>query len=1158
MDTRIVEASGRLTLAGVPEGADALLLADMARAEGGPVLHLARDASRMAATLDALQFFAPDVVALAFPSWDCLPYDRVSPSPEIAATRLATLAHLATGKRVPTVVVASVNAFLQRVPVPETLAGSTLALAAGNVISTDELMGFFARNGYGRVGTVRAPGDFAVRGGIVDLWPAGLEEPIRLDFFGDTLETIRTFDADSQKTTGQVARLMLAPASEVQLTEETIRRFRREYVSLFGAVTGADPLYEAVSAGQRHQGMEHWLPLFHAEMGTLADHVPGAPVTLDFQAAEARDERIRDYRDYYDARAAYDTGKGGIPAYRPVPPERLYLDADEWEAVLADRRVRQIHPHAMPESGTVIDLGGRPGRDFAPERRQEGTNVFHALVDHLKDLARGGRNVFVASYSEGARERLTGLLKDHGAEIVVPVDRWEADGRLPKGGVGVMVLGLDHGFETPGFAVVSEQDVLGDRLVRAGRKQRRAENFLQEVSSLHHGDLVVHVDHGIGRYLGLETITVMDAPHDCLMIEYHGGDKLYLPVENLELLTRYGSEEMDVTLDRLGGGAWQARKARLKERIKELADQLIKVAALRALKTTEGVAPPHGLYEEFCARFPYEETEDQQRAIADVLTDLGSGHPMDRLVCGDVGFGKTEIALRAAFIMAMQGRQVAVVVPTTLLARQHYKGFVERFKGWPVRIGQLSRMVGAKEQAATRAGIADGTVDIVIGTHALLGKQVAFKDLGLLVIDEEQHFGVQHKERLKQLRADVHVLTLTATPIPRTMQLAMTGVRELSIIATPPVDRLAVRTYVAPFDPVTVREALLREKYRGGQSFVVVPRIADLAAMEAFLKDEVPEVRYAIAHGQMAAGALDEIMNAFYDGAYDVLLSTSIVESGLDIPTANTMIVHRADMFGLAQLYQIRGRIGRAKARAYAHLTTVPNKKLTPAAERRLRVLQSLDTLGAGFSLASHDLDIRGAGNLLGEEQSGHVKEVGFELYQHMLEEAVAQMRAGELDLELDTKWSPQINLGAAVLIPEHYVSDLDLRLTLYRRLADIEDDAGIEAIAAEMIDRFGPLPPEVAQLLEVVRIKAVCRRAGIAKIDAGPKGIIVSFREDHFANPAGLVEFLARERGGAKLRPDHKLVLARAWESVAERLKGTLNVARTLAGIAEAAQAAA
>ncbi|MDX5360971.1 MAG: transcription-repair coupling factor, partial [Alphaproteobacteria bacterium] len=628
--------------------------------------------------------------------------------------------------------------------------------------------------------------------------------------------------------------------------------------------------------------------------------------------------------------------------------------------------------------------------------------------------------------------------------------------------------------------------------------------------------------------------------------------------ENLELLTRYGSEEMDVTLDRLGGGAWQARKARLKERIKELADQLIKVAALRALKTTEGVAPPHGLYEEFCARFPYEETEDQQRAIADVLTDLGSGHPMDRLVCGDVGFGKTEIALRAAFIMAMQGRQVAVVVPTTLLARQHYKGFVERFKGWPVRIGQLSRMVGAKEQAATRAGIADGTVDIVIGTHALLGKQIAFKDLGLLVIDEEQHFGVQHKERLKQLRADVHVLTLTATPIPRTMQLAMTGVRELSIIATPPVDRLAVRTYVAPFDPVTVREALLREKYRGGQSFVVVPRIADIADMEAFLKDEVPEVRYAMAHGQMAAGALDEIMNAFYDGAYDVLLSTSIVESGLDIPTANTMIVHRADMFGLAQLYQIRGRIGRSKVRAYAHLTTVPNKKLTPAAERRLRVLQSLDTLGAGFSLASHDLDIRGAGNLLGEEQSGHVKEVGFELYQHMLEEAVAQMRAGELDLELDTKWSPQINLGAAVLIPEHYVSDLDLRLTLYRRLADIEDDAGIEAIAAEMIDRFGPLPPEVAQLLEVVRIKAVCRRAGIAKIDAGPKGIIVSFREDHFANPAGLVEFLARERGGAKLRPDHKLVLARAWESVGERLKGTLNVARTLAGIAEAGQAAA
>jgi transcription-repair coupling factor (superfamily II helicase) len=634
-------------------------------------------------------------------------------------------------------------------------------------------------------------------------------------------------------------------------------------------------------------------------------------------------------------------------------------------------------------------------------------------------------------------------------------------------------------------------------------------------------------------------------------LHYADGDKLFLPVENLELLSRYGSEDTEVQLDKLGGGGWQKRKARMRKRILEMAGALIKIAAARQTRPAPQLMPPAGLYEAFCTGFPYEETEDQLNTIEAVLEDLAAGRPMDRLVCGDVGFGKTEVALRAAFAAAINGKQVAVVVPTTLLARQHARNFSARFAGLPIKVAQMSRMVAAAEQKTTKAGLADGTMDIVIGTHAVLGKAVSFKDLGLVIIDEEQHFGVKHKERLKELRAEVHVLTLSATPIPRTLQLAMTGVRELSIIATPPVDRLAVRTFIAPFDELLVREALLRERYRGGQSFYVCPRIEDLEDAASFLRQSVPEAKFIVAHGQLSATELEERMAAFYDGKYDILLSTTIVESGLDIPTANTLIVHRADMFGLGQLYQLRGRVGRSKTRAYALFTVPAKRTLTPQAEKRLKVLQSLDTLGAGFQLASHDLDIRGAGNLLGEEQSGHIKEVGYELYQQMLQEAIVALKAG-IEEPAEETWSPTITLGTAVTIPEDYVADIDVRLGLYKRLSMLEEDAQIESIAAEMIDRFGPLPPEVEQLLKLVAIKALCRKANIEKLEAGPKGVIIAFRDNAFANPQGLVRFVAEQGTFAKVRPDMKIVFMRDFEDVSERLEGTRQILQTLAAIAK------
>jgi transcription-repair coupling factor (superfamily II helicase) len=748
------------------------------------------------------------------------------------------------------------------------------------------------------------------------------------------------------------------------------------------------------------------------------------------------------------------------------------------------------------------------------------------------------------------------VLAEHGLHNLAPVASWPEALALPRPQVALAVLGLESGFETADVALITEQDILGERLIRARRPSKRAENFIAEVTSLAAGDLVVHVDHGIGRFSGLRAIEAAGAPHDCLEIHYAGGDKLFLPVENIELLSRYGSEEAGAELDRLGGTAWQARKARMKNRIREIAGELIKIAAERQLREAPRLALAAGLYDEFCAGFPYEETEDQDAAIAAVLADLASGRPMDRLICGDVGFGKTEVALRAAFIAAMNGKQVAVVVPTTLLARQHFRTFGERLRGYAVHLAQASRLVSAGELAKVKKGIAEGTIDIVIGTHALLGKNIKFKDLGLIVVDEEQHFGVAHKERLKQLRAEVHVLTLTATPIPRTLQLALSGVREMSIIATPPVDRLAVRTFVSPFDPVTVREALLRERYRGGQAFYICPRIEDLAGAKDFLDKHVPEVRVAVAHGQMPARVLEDVMSAFYDGKFDVLLSTTIVESGLDIPTANTLIVHRADMFGLAQVYQLRGRVGRSKLRAYALLTLPAARKITAQAERRLKVLQSLDTLGAGFQLASHDLDIRGAGNLLGDEQSGHIKEVGYELYQQMLEEAVMSMKAG-ITAPAPDRWSPQITIGTPVLIPEDYVTDLPVRLALYRRLSEIEDDRAIEAFAAELVDRFGPLPDEVEYLLQVVAIKSLCRRANVERIEVGPKGAVLAFRDNVFQNPDGLIAYIAKHPVGARVRPDMKVVFFDEWDSSAERLKGATEILRSLVAIAERAKAA-
>jgi transcription-repair coupling factor (superfamily II helicase) len=1147
------------TISNVPDGMQPMVLAQLveqrlkdAPKDAASLVFVARDGRRMLRMAEILGAILPGHTILTLPAWDCLPYDRVSPNNVTIAARMNALAALTSGGS-GAVVLTAVNALIQKLPPRDLVETMSFSAAVGRVVDSDKLVAWAANNGYLRVPTVRESGEFAVRGGLIDLFPAGAEAPLRFDFFGSQLESIRTFDPDSQRTTGTLKRIDLTPMSEVVLNEETIRRFRQNYTAAFGGNTVDDTLYASVSGGSRYSGTEHWLPFFYDHMDRLADYVGDAPFVFDDQVAEAFAERAEQIRDYYDAREAArlaPTVAGAGAPYKPIKPELLY-DLDATPVDLAGASVVRLSPFLSPDAARVDDAGGHVAPSFAAERAAADVNLFQAVVDRLLAERRAGRRAIIACWSAGTRDRMAQVLKDHGLTNPRLAENWRDAETTSAATTSLVVLPLETGFETEKLLVLSEQDVLGERILRPQRR-KKASDALTEAASLSAGDLVVHVDHGIGRFLGLKVIEAGGAPHECVELQYAGDTKLYLPVENIELLTRYGSDDASVTLDKLGGVAWQAKKGKLKKRIRDMAEQLIKLAAQRLLTKADVVDINAGAYDEFAARFPYEETEDQLNAIEAVFDDISSGKVMDRLVCGDVGFGKTEVALRAAFAVALSGKQVAVVVPTTLLARQHFKTFSERFNGLPVRVRHASRMVPAAEMKATKEGLADGQVDIVVGTHALLSKSIKFNDLGLLIIDEEQHFGVGHKERLKELKANVHVLTLTATPIPRTLQLALTGVRDLSLLATPPVDRLAIRTFISPFDPLSIREALLREKYRGGQSFYVVPRIKDQPDIAEFLRQQVPEVSFVVANGQMAPGELDDIMNAFYDNKFDVLLATTIVESGLDIPNANTLIVHRADQFGLAQLYQIRGRIGRAKQRAYALFTVPPDKKLTDTAERRLGVLQSLESLGAGFQLASHDLDIRGAGNLLGDEQSGHIREVGYELYQAMLEEAVASLKSGEEEYEDRNEWSPQISLGMPVMIPEHYVPDLQLRMQLYRKLGDLNDVRDIDAAGAELIDRFGPLPDEVEALLKVILVKSLCRQANVEKVDAGPKGAVISLRSNEFPNPAGLVKLVSDPGNQVRIKPDQKLVFARNWPSAEQRLKGAAAILSKLAKLAE------
>ena len=1100
----------------VPEGSESLLVNEISKNIDNNIFIIARDLKRYQQIKDGLDYFVNNDV-LFYPQWDCVPYDRISPNKLITSKRLETLSILSNGECKNKIILTTIQASCQRTLSINEIKNKFILLKPGEIVDINNLVSFFVNNGYTKTSTVREHGEFSIRGGIIDFF-SPLNNPVRIDLFGNNIESIKSFDLISQRSTELLREVLVYPASEIALNDKTIENFRINFNKKFGSQKEKIKIYESISEGISYPGMEHWLPFFYNKTNTIFDYTDDPIIILDHLYENSLEDFLLTVNDHFQSRKEYDENKLSKieNKYFSIEPSYLYQEKEEYEKNLASKNCVQISPFKKPNAK---NLNGKVSSKYSNVKSQRNdSSSYEGLKKDIDSYIRENKKIIFACSSAGSSERVAKILINNG--VLNDLKNLESFNDINQDNIYITVLNLNNGFHFEDYIFISEQDIFGEKFYRP-RIIRKAENFIREISSVMPGDAVVHVDHGIGRFENLSTLEINNAKHECLLIKYANDDKLYLPVENIEVLSRYGSEISDQMLDKLGGLSWTTRKENLKKKIKFLAEELISVAAKRQLSKAEMLNVPEDFYEEFCSRFSFEETNDQLNAINDVQGDLEKGLPMDRLICGDVGFGKTEVALRASFLAAMSGKQVSLLTPTTLLARQHFETFKERFKGFPINISELSRLTPKKESVIKE--INSGSCDIVIGTHSLLGEKISFNDLGLLIIDEEQHFGVKHKEKIKKLRDNIHVLTLTATPIPRTLQLAMTGVRDLSIIASPPIDRRAIETYVFPNDPLVVKEALLRERYRGGQSFYVVPRISDIEDIEEYLKEFVPEINYITVHGQMPSKQIEDRINDFYMGSYDVLISTTIIESGLDIPNANTLIIHRSDMFGLSQLYQIRGRVGRSKVKAYAYLTYKEHKKLGKKALKRLEVLQSLDSLGAGFNLASYDLEIRGSGNLLGEEQSGQIKEVGIELYQNMLEETIEELKNTNQKIK-NNQWSPKISLPLSVLIPEDYISDLTIRMEIYKRLSSISVEEEIDEIAAELIDRFGSLPREVETLIDTIGLKNLCKQTNIEKIDCGKNGFLISFKNNTFSNPTELVKYINSNKNYISIRPDQRL----------------------------------
>nr|CAX84069.1 Transcription-repair coupling factor [uncultured bacterium] len=1125
----------------------------------GPVVVITGTTTRAESLYREMLFFAdhrsPPLTLLPLPAWETLPFERLSPYGPIMGERIRALFRLtqtagsgpvtagdAEGHALTTLI--TTPAALMRRTVPhQYLATHGLSVSKGDQLNIAALRHFLSSAGYRNATQVEEPGEYAIRGGIVDFFPPGHDDPVRLELFGDEVETLRLFDPVTQRSTDRIQSVQALPVSEVILTEETIRDFRSGFRQTHGIGASEDELYKQLSRGEKSPGMEQYLPFFYQSAETVFDYLP--PETLFLLDTDALAEARRFDDEVRERRANLETESQPDP-HRPPPPLELYLPEEEFHQQLNRFSVFATAPQAAPGG---ISMGFDPAPNFlnltAREPDEPPIPPLDLASDAIRQAHAQGFKVCIAAASMGQRERLRELLEDHKIPTAT-VSFWHelfavAPGSTTFLAVGDLESGFIHG--RMGLVLLTDSAIFGIKTKRRKTDPRYLDQLLAGFADLKELDPVVHADHGVGRYGGLHSLEVGGIKNDFLLIHYAGSDKLYAPVENLDRVTKYvGGDE--VPLDKLGGVKWEKTKEKAKKKILEMAEELVRLQAVRQANQGFGFSTPDPLLQEFAAGFPFEETPDQTAAIEAVLEDMAKSRPMDRLVCGDVGFGKTEVALRAAFRAVMDGKQVAVLSPTTILTQQHFETFARRLAAYPITVEILSRFRTPAEQKKAVEMIAHGGVDIVVGTHRLLQKDVVFKDLGLLVVDEEQRFGVVHKERIKQMRATVDILTLTATPIPRTLHLAMSGLRDISIIATPPINRLAIRTFVLQYDRQKVREAVLREIYRGGQVFFVHNHVQDIDKMAVELTELVPEARIGVAHGQMREGRLEKIMLSFYRQEFNLLLCTTIIENGVDIPTANTIIIHRADRFGLAQLHQLRGRVGRSKHRAYAYLFIPHPQTLSEDALRRLEAIESMGELGAGFTLATHDMEIRGAGNILGEEQSGQIREVGFDLYNQMLKEAVDNLTAGNGHTPATAKpeveeFSPVINLHISTHIPEDYVPDVRQRLTLYKRIATLETADDIREMRAELTDRFGHLPESTSHLLRVMGLKQACRRIKILKIDAGPKGATLQFHATPNVNPEGIIALLQGSNGTIRLNHETQVlgIKDRAWEDANTRI---------------------
>ncbi|AMN47289.1 transcription-repair coupling factor [Steroidobacter denitrificans] len=1121
------KARPRVRWGGLYGSAGSLWLAEAARIASGPILLIVADTRQAGRMEEELRFFRRAGLCVeTFPAWETLPYDLFSPHPDIVSQRLrllSTLPQLTKG-----IVIVDIETLLQRLPPQSYIDAHAFDLKLGETFDPGAFRERLSRAGYTAAAQVMAPGEFAVRGSIIDLFPMGSTMPYRIDLFDEEIETIRVFDPETQRSDQQVQALRLLPAREFPLTASGIQSFKRRFRIRFPGDLTRMPVYRDIAEGAPPAGIEYYLPLFFDDTSTLLDHLPGNTLVA---AETALDELAVPIFAEIEGRHAQRAHDAARPILRPdevfMPPAECIRRLAAFRRIELSDAAPEVPeaPEASEASLPRQDFATRPPPNLRIDARRE--EPAQALIEFLSDF---NGHVLIAAESAGRREMLLDILQQRNLRPV-PVDDWSGfiAGQAPLA-ITVSALATGLVLSDPAIALIAEEQLFGER-VRQERRRRRPERdpekIIRDLSALLPGAPVVHEEYGVGRFIGLTTLEAGGLTSEYLVVEYAEGDKLYVPVQALDRVSRYsGAPAEAAPLHKLGGEAWEKAKRKAAQRIRDTAAELLDLYSRREARQGERLTANEAELRAFEAAFAFEETPDQAQAIAQVIADLGGSRPMDRVVCGDVGFGKTEVALRAAFIAVQAGKQVAVLVPTTLLAQQHYQSFADRFADWPVKVESLSRFRTARELEQCLQNLESGRADIVVGTHRLLQSNVKFKRLGLVIIDEEHRFGVKDKERMKQLRAQVDVLTLTATPIPRTLNMAMGGLRELSLITTPPVARLSIKTFVSQWDAATIREACLREIRRGGQIYFVHNSVETIEKTARSLAELVPEARIAIGHGQMRERELEQVMLDFYHQRCNLLVCTTIVESGIDVPTANTIIIDRADKFGLAQLHQLRGRVGRSHHQAYAYLMTPPHNLMTADAHKRLEAIESLEDLGAGFTLATHDLEIRGAGELLGEEQSGQIQEIGYALYMEMLERAVSALKEGKVpQLDQPMHQGPEVDLHVPALLPHDYLPDVHLRLVLYKRIAAAATAEELRELQVEMIDRFGLLPGAAKNLFRIAGFKQAARALGLRKIDIGPGGGSVTFEHETRVDPATLIRYVQqharthRLEGGVRLR---------------------------------------